>query len=175
MNSAAENPGATLARSPSLLRRLACFAYEGVLLFGVLMISGYLFSSLTQQRHPLMGRALLQGFLFLVLGIYFVWFWSRSGQTVAMKTWRIRLVAEDGRAVSQVRALARYVLSWLWFMPALAISWATGTRNLLVIFASLMAGILAYAAVSLLNSDRQFLHDAICRTRLILTASASAG
>ena len=85
--------------TPSVLRRLACFVYEGVLLFAVLMIAGYLFSSLTQQRHALAGRAALQGFLFLVLGIYFVWFWSHGGQTLAMKTWRIRLIGQDGLAV----------------------------------------------------------------------------
>ena len=41
--------------APSLRRRLAAFLYEGVLLFGVLMISGYLYSSLSQQRHALSG------------------------------------------------------------------------------------------------------------------------
>ena len=34
--------------------------------------------------------------MFVVLGIYFVWFWSR-GQTLAMKTWHIRLVDAQGR------------------------------------------------------------------------------
>ena len=76
---------------PGLARRIACFVYEGVLLFGVLMIAGYLYSTLTQQRHALSGLHGLQAFLFLVLGIYFVWFWSRGGQTVAMRTWHIRL------------------------------------------------------------------------------------
>ena len=44
---------APAARAPGLARRLAAFIYEGVLLFGVTMIAGYLFSSLTQQRHAL--------------------------------------------------------------------------------------------------------------------------
>ena len=81
---------------PSLLRRLACFVYEGVVLFGVVMIAGYLYSSLTQQRHALHGQWGLRAFLVLVLAIYFVWFWSHGGQTVAMKTWHIRLTAADG-------------------------------------------------------------------------------
>ena len=41
----------------------------------------------------------LQAFLFLVLGLYFAWFWSHGGQTVAMKTWHIRLLTHDGRPV----------------------------------------------------------------------------
>ena len=42
--------------TPGLARRLAAMAYEGVLLFGVLMVAGWLYSSLTQQRHALQGK-----------------------------------------------------------------------------------------------------------------------
>ena len=158
--------------APSLKRRLACFVYEGVLLFGVLMIAGYLFSSLTQQRHALTGRHGLQAFLFLVLGIYFVWFWSHGGQTVAMKAWHIRLVDREGRAVSQTRALGRYLLSWLWFLPALGVVSAWGVHDVGTIFAVLITGVLAYAVMSRIHPSRQFIHDAICGTCLVSVHSA---
>ena len=160
-----------MSQTPSVRRRLACFVYEGVLLFAVLMIAGYLFSSLTQQRHALIGRSALQIFLFVVLGIYFTWFWSRGGQTLAMKTWRIRLIATDASAVTQPRAFARYLLSWLWFAPALCAVWFSGTRSLPVVFASLAAGVVIYAAMALLHPNRQFLHDAWCQTRLVCAES----
>ena len=153
--------------APSLGRRLACFVYEGVLLFGVLMIAGYLFSSLTQQRHAMQGRHALQAFMFVVLGIYFTWFWSRSGQTVAMKAWHIRLVGQDGMPVSQPRALARYLLSWFWFLPALAALHLSGLHSLVAIFGLLAAGVMVYAALSRLHPQRQFLHDVVCGTRLV--------
>ncbi|WP_280155589.1 RDD family protein [Piscinibacter sp. XHJ-5] len=152
--------------APSLRRRLAAFVYEGVLLFGVLMISGYLFSSLTQQRHALVGRHGLQAFLFVILGIYFVWFWSHGGQTVAMKAWHIRLVDREGRAVSERRALARYVLSWLWFLPALVVLYISGLRGG-AIFAVMTAGVLGYALTARLHPSRQFPHDVLCGTRLV--------
>lgn len=167
-------PGSTGDKrmAPSLWRRMACFVYEGVLLFGVLMIAGYLFSSLTQQRHALAGRHALQAFLFVVLGIYFAWFWSRSGQTVAMKAWHIRLVTDDGGPVSQARALGRYVLSWLWFLPALAALYPSGLHGLPATFGLLTAGVVAFAALSRLHPQRQFWHDAVCRTRLVSVQSA---
>lgn len=146
---------------------MAAFIYEGVLLFGVVMIAGYLYSSLTQMRHALQGTVGLQAFLFVVLGIYFVWFWSRSGQTVAMKAWHIRLVDPAGRPVSQPRALGRYLLSWLWFLPALAAVHFAGLKSTGAIFGSLAAGVLAYAALAWLHPQRQFWHDAVCGTRLI--------
>lgn len=161
-------PDTTTPRvAPGLWRRLACFLYEGVLLFGVLMVSGWLFSTLTQQRHALLGRHALQGFLFVVLGIYFVWFWSHGGQTVAMKAWHIRLVDRDGRPVSQWRALARYVLAWLWFLPALATLWAMGLHGAAAITTVSFVGVVGYALLALANGERQYWHDMACGTRLI--------
>ena len=75
---------------------MACWLYEGTLMFGVVFIAGYLFSALTQTRHALHNRHELQAFIFVVSGIYFAWFWSK-GQTLAMKTWHIRVVDRMGR------------------------------------------------------------------------------
>jgi len=157
----------TPQRAPGVWRRMACFAYEGVLLFGVLMVAGYLFSSLTQQRHALEGRHGLQAFLFVVLGIYFGWFWSRGGQTVAMKAWHVKLVDLNGLSVSQSRAVARYLMSWLWFVPALLVVWLFGVRSPSSAFLALGLGVLVYAMLALLLPSRQFLHDVVCGTRLV--------
>jgi uncharacterized RDD family membrane protein YckC len=153
--------------APGLARRLAAFVYEGVLLFGVVMIAGLVYAGLTQQRHALQGRAGLMVFLFLVLGLYFSWFWSRGGQTVAMKAWHIRLLAADGRPVSRGRAVARYLLCWLWFLPATAAVYAAGLHGRGAIVTALLVGVLAYAALAWLRADRQFWHDVVCGTRLV--------
>jgi uncharacterized RDD family membrane protein YckC len=166
--------GDAMLSAPSLFRRLACFLYEGVLLFGVVMIAGYLYSSLTQQRNAMLGRHGLQAFLFVVLGIYFVWFWSHGGQTVAMKAWQLRLVTDRGGPVSQLRALARYVLSWLWFLPALLALYLAGIHSLGAIFGLLTIGVLTYAALAHLQPQRQFWHDVACGTRLVSTVASKA-
>ena len=151
--------------APSLPRRMACWAYEGLLLFGVLFISGYLFSTLSQSRHALDNRHGLQAFLFLVVGIYFTWF-GHKGQTLAMKTWHIRLVDASGQALSQKRALWRYVLSWVWFIPPLAalapLSLSGGEAALL-----LLGWVAVWALLSRFHPERQFWHDALAGTRLI--------
>jgi uncharacterized RDD family membrane protein YckC len=152
--------------APGFLRRLACLVYEGVLLFGVVMIAGYLYSSLTQQRHALVGTHGLQAFLFVVLGIYFTWFWALGRQTVAMRTWRLRIMTRDGRPLSQARALARYVASWLWFLPALAAVGLGGWRGGGAVALALSAGMAAYLVVARLTPSRQYLHDLICGTRM---------
>ncbi len=153
--------------APRLRRRLACFVYEGVLLFGVVMIAGLLYSTVTNQRHALAGTTGLQVFLFVVLGAYFVFFWSRTGQTLAMQTWHIRLVTRAGQRVGSGRALCRYCLSWLWFVPALLAVQLSGLKTGAASFSAMIAGVLAYAAVAWLRPDRQFWHDAVCGTRLV--------
>lgn len=155
------------AAVPGIWRRLACFVYEGVLLFGVVMIAGYLYGTLTQQRNALEGRHGLMAFLFLVLTIYFVWFWSHGGQTVAMRAWHVRLVDRDGTPVSQRKALLRSLLSWVWFLPATVAAWLAGLHTVGAIFGLIAAGVLAYAALARLHPRRQFLHDALCGTELV--------
>lgn len=154
-------------RAPSLRRRLACFLYEGVLLFGVVMAAGLLYAIATQQRHALQGLIGLQLVVFVVLGAYFAVCWSRSGQTLAMQTWQIRVVTAAGGPLSLARALGRYVLAWGWFIPGLLAVWLAGLKGPAATFSVLIAGVLAYAALSWLRADRQYWHDAVCGTRLV--------
>lgn len=153
--------------APGLLRRLASFLYEGVLLFGVVMLAGLVYGVLAQQRHALVGSAGLQVLLVLVLGAYFVYFWSRSGQTLAMQTWHIRLVSAAGQPVSPVRAACRYLLAWIWFLPALAGVHLAGLKGGGPVAGAVLAGVAGYAALSRLRADRQYWHDAACGTRLV--------
>lgn len=63
---------------PSLRRRMACWLYEGVLMFGVVWIAGYLFGTLSQTRNAMDNRLGLQIFLFIVFGIYFAFFGTKA-------------------------------------------------------------------------------------------------
>jgi uncharacterized RDD family membrane protein YckC len=159
-----ESPGDM--RAPGLARRMACFIYEGVLLFGLVMVAGLLYGILTQQRHALAGARGLQVCLFVVLGIYFVWFWSRHGQTLAMRTWHVRVLTKSGQLLGTGRAVCRYLLAWIWFVPGLLVLQAHGLAGAGPAVATLAGGVLIYASLSWLRPDRQFWHDAVCGTRL---------
>jgi len=147
------------------MRRMACWLYEGMLLFGVVFIAGYLFGTLSQTRHALDNRHGLQAFLFVVFGIYFTWFWAK-GQTLAMKTWGVRVVDAAGRPLTQSRALLRYLASWLWLLPPLAVSVPLEARA--AESAVLAVGwILVWAILSRFHPQGQFWHDALAGTRLV--------
>lgn len=152
-------------KAPSLRRRMASWLYEGMLMFGVVFIAGYLFGTLSQTRHAMDNRHSLQAFLFVIFGIYFTWFWAK-GQTLAMKTWNIRVVDRLGQPISQKRALLRYLLSWLWFVPPLAATAAfdLGGGETSII---LVGWLVVWALLSRFHAQRQFVHDALAGTRLV--------
>lgn len=141
--------------------------YEGVLLFGVVFLAGYLFDTLTQSRSGLMLRHGRQAALFLAIGLYFIVCWRMRGQTLPMKTWHIRLVDRSGRAPGLGRLVLRYVLIWpIPLLAALAVlgaSRATGysSTDMLIVFAPFTIFIWSW-----FDPERQFLHDRLAGTRL---------
>jgi len=164
----------TAGLTPSVRRRLACWLYEGALLFGVLVTAGLAYFILAYWtsglgpddvgNHPLL-RSGFQASCFLSLGLYFIWFWPR-GQTLAMKTWHIRVVDARGQALSYKLALVRYLASWLWFLPPLLASLALGLPPRQAALLT-TAWVVLWALLSRLHPERQFLHDALAGTRLV--------
>jgi uncharacterized RDD family membrane protein YckC len=159
--------------APALRRRLATMIYEGVILFGVVFIAGYLFSTLTQQRNGLTHHNLLASWIGIVLAAYFVWFWTHGGQTLPMKTWRMKVVDAHGQPVKPGRALARYALAWLWFLPPLALHplMSLAVPQTLVVFG---VWVTLWAAAVRLDPARQFLHDRLAGTRIVATQASTA-
>jgi uncharacterized RDD family membrane protein YckC len=162
-------PARTSARlaAPALRRRLAVMVYEGVILFGVVFIAGYLFSTLTQQRNGLTHHNELMAWIGFVLAVYFVWCWTHGGQTLPMKTWQMKVVDTHGQPVKTGRAILRHVLAWLWFLPPLALHPLFGLAipQTLIVFA---VWIVLWAAAVRLDPARQFLHDRFAGTRIVV-------
>ena len=168
--------GGGAVKAPSLRRRMAAFAYEGLLLFGIGLIPGAvgaLFFALTGHDHPLQSDAGLRVIAFVIYAVYFTWFWSVRGQTLAMQTWHIRVVTADGESLSQARALCRFVAACAWFAPAALLAHLNGWTGWSALVAAAI-GVVAYALLALLQPQRQFWHDVLCGTRLIAADPAKS-
>lgn len=118
--------------------------YESLLLGGVTFFAGLLFLGLNAGAPAGWLRHAFQIYLFVVIGAYFVGFWRRGGQTLAMKTWKLRLVGASGAKITLRQALLRYVCAW----PSLALG---GVGILYALF----------------DRDRQFLHDRLAGTKIV--------
>ncbi len=153
--------------TPSRLRRFAGMMYEGVLLFGIVFATGYLFDTLTESHDGSMFRHVRQFLLFLAIGVYFLLCW-RGGQTLPMKTWDIRLVDRNGGRPTFGRLLLRYILLWpLPLATAILVKGAsllTGytSTDLLIVFAPFSNFIWTW-----FDREGQFLHDRLAGTRLV--------
>lgn len=156
-----------MQQTPSLKARLLCMVYEAMLLFGVLFIAEWLFSTLLQQRNSLYLRGVGQVWLFFVLAAYFAWFWSNGRQTLAMKTWHISVVTTEGMPLSLKHAVFRYLLAWMWFFPGLLLAWTISAKSWMLIIIPIV-NVTLWAALVFLHRDRQFLHDRLAKTRLAL-------
>lgn len=129
--------------APSLARRLACIAYDALLVLAVLLVAAFPFVPLAQVIAPAIAREALQVYLLLVAGGYFTLFW-RKGRTLAMKTWGIRMVCADGAPPGRGQAWLRYLLACL-NLALLGVGWW----------------------VAPFTRDRQFLQDRLAGTRLV--------
>jgi uncharacterized RDD family membrane protein YckC len=105
------NPDCT--QTPSLIKLGACFIYDALAVVALCFVSALVVIILIGDASYGLKRYLLQVVLWLAIGVYFVWCWKKTGQTLAMKTWQLKLVNEDGQLLPLNLAMARYVLSTL--------------------------------------------------------------
>ena len=131
--------------TPSILRRLASMIYEMLLLAAVLFIAGFVFTAVFRPPlHPVLRYA-FQFYLLLVMAAYFIWYWLHGGQTLPMKTWRLRVVNADGRPLGLKQACLRFAYALIGIALGFGILWA------------------------LFDRDRQFWHDRMAGTRIVLS------
>jgi len=115
------NSAASAAPRPAgLALRLVAMIYDAVLVFGIGFAAVVVVLLLTGVPGAEGQRRWLQVMLFIVIGAYFSWCWSRTGQTLALKTWNLRVIDTSGRHPSLARAVARYVLAYTLALPGLA-------------------------------------------------------
>lgn len=131
---------------PSILRRLASMLYEALLLLALLFIAAFIFTAATHNVQSPLLRLFFQVYLLLLGGLYFVGFWLRGGQTLAMKTWHLRVERRDGGRLTPSQAVLRYLLAVVGVALGFGVIWA------------------------LFDRDKQFWHDRMAGTRIVFTS-----
>lgn len=153
-------------QTPTIKRRLMAMLYDLLLIAAVEFFANLVFIVVTGNRNTPVFHALGVVLFFGVAAAYFIHAWHGSGFTLAMKTWRIKLVKVGHARVPFGAALLRHLLAWCWLLPALYLAHALKLGHGATALA-LAIGIVLWALTALFDRDRQFLHDRLAGTRLI--------
>jgi uncharacterized RDD family membrane protein YckC len=113
-----------LVRPAPLWRRLASALYDGLVLIaiGLVVVMADLF--LRGVAGLPYSAALLRALLLAAAALFCGYSWTRGGQTLGMRAWRLQLRRTDGLPVTWPTALARFAFAWLAWLPlGLGVLW----------------------------------------------------
>lgn len=155
--------------TPSFWRRIVCLIYDFLLILAVLFIASFIFHFIFTDTQAAYFKPLFQCYLFAIMGYYFTWFWTHGGQTLAMQTWKMRLVTVDGHGLTKKQAIARYLFSLAGIFIFVVIDWVFPI-NFISYYQLVLISILIFGSGfiwALFDRDRQYLHDRLAGTRII--------
>lgn len=156
-NSDATSPEPIQVTLASFTRKLAAWIYDllgAVAIFILALVVGYLALYLVtlpwldngeQLANHLSGNVLWLIYLAACVQYYYVWCWVKGGQTVGMKTWRLKLYKTDGSLLTWPEAYLRSFLS----LAGLSQVWG------------------------LFDPENRGLHDIVCDSRVVLLPKTS--
>ena len=104
----------TSFRSASLLKQLAAMFYDSLLIFAILFLAT-VFALLFNNGEAIESDPVFSLYLVLVVFLFYSWFWSKSGQTLGMRVWKIRIINELGGNPSWPVCILRLVFAMFSF------------------------------------------------------------
>lgn len=132
-------------RSPGILKLAACLVYELLIIVALSLVFAAVFYALFGEATHGIKRGLQQVLLWLVLGGYYCWCWLKSGQTLAMQAWHLKVVNQYGAPLTIRMAMMRYILATISLtLLGLGFLWA------------------------LVDKNRLFLHDRLLKFKIVL-------
>src|SRR5699024_11863126 len=96
----------------TLPRRLAAACYDLLLVVGLWFVAVFALLPFN-AGHAIDGSSpLFRLYLFIVPYLFFSWFWTRRGQKLGMRAWRLQMRNENGLAVRWFMSFLSYLLVW---------------------------------------------------------------
>ena len=132
-------------QNTTLLRRIGAMIYDALLLFALLMLASIPFITFRGgEAVPPLTDHFFRLTLAMVIYIFFIAFWMRSGRTLGMQSWRLQLESMDGSDLNFAAANIRFFTTiHSWLPVGLGFFW------------------------SLWDKDRLTWHDRISKTRIV--------
>ena len=80
---------------PSLLRHFAAMLYDTFLLLAILLLAGLIAVTLNGGEAIGQGNPFFLLYLLAVSFLFYGWFWTHGGQTLGMRSWKIKLISYE--------------------------------------------------------------------------------
>ncbi|MBN4080519.1 RDD family protein [Beggiatoa alba] len=90
-------------------KQLLALFYDVWLLAAVFMLASALTLPITQGEPVRAGNPFMSTYIFFVWYGFYAWFWTHGGQTLGMRSWKIKLISEKGEAINLWHALLRFI------------------------------------------------------------------
>ena len=171
------DPESKTGASAGLFRRLAALLYDLLLAIAIAFVATVVMLPLTHGEAILTATQGILGRLYhtvvlLAVFAYFGWCWTRSGQTLGMKAWSIRIEAADGRRPGWGKAFVRYLLgaaiAWMAVTGAWYLRGAEGSLAIAAAVAMIAPVIFNFAWIAIDGSGRS-LQDLVGRLLVVPT------
>lgn len=113
-------------------RRVASWMYDFLTSVAVYMVAGAIsfalfglfahlgFIEMGEHKHLIdlqqssfLYSTLVYGWNIFWVAFFFVWFWCKSGQTIGMRAWRLRVQNQDGTRITKKNAIKRLLFTLL--------------------------------------------------------------
>lgn len=128
-----------------LIKRLAAFVYDFLLLLAIIMVAGFVALPFSGGDAISAGNPWYQTYIFLLSFAFFAWFWTRGGQTLGMRAWRLRVENLDGSPINLGQSLLRFMAGMVTVATAgIAMLWM------------------------LVDKDKRTLHDRFSDSRVVI-------
>jgi len=174
--------GAAAVATAGVFRRVASVVYDCLPIFALTVIATFAFLPFLHGRVlvPREAGALAYLYWFVQLTVvagFYVFFWTRKGQTIGMLPWRLRMQSPNGALIHWKRALARMAATfglWAPFFLGYGLIWGHWSDRMarsIAIGASLLPVVLAYVWIWI-DGDRLAWQDRWTNTRVVLLPKA---
>lgn len=130
---------------PSNFMRLGAILYDIILLASIFILATFIYLAFNHFEIIEPGNIYFRIYLLIISYGFFVYFWTRYGQTTGMVAWKLKVVNKNGNKLNIFNSSLRFILA--------LISISFFGIGLLWIF---------------LNKEKQSLYDIFAKTKLIL-------
>ncbi|MGK0399356.1 MAG: putative RDD family membrane protein YckC [Gammaproteobacteria bacterium] len=79
----------------SLIKQIAAMIYDSLLIIAILFISTAI-ALIFNDGNAIESSPIFSLYLILIVFTFYSWFWKKSGQTLGMRVWKIRIISELG-------------------------------------------------------------------------------